>query len=136
MVKKYAQHDKYGKERLGCLSNYFEPILDVPGYGIGIKLDGKIKDCAIEIESRTPKQIRGAILDLLLSGYKKKLLIVLPLNNNNEDKINSYEEIFYKMGCKRNNFRVILLEGHAKNRQEKKDEQRIREALRSMRIKL
>jgi hypothetical protein len=42
-------------------------------------IDGTVADCvAVEIESREPKQVRGAILDLLLHSFPKKLLVLLP----------------------------------------------------------
>jgi hypothetical protein len=52
-----------------CISSY--------GYGKAI-IDGTIDGViAVEVESRTPKQIRGAVLDLLLHQYKKKLLLLV-----------------------------------------------------------
>jgi hypothetical protein len=42
-------------------------------------IDGTIAgNIAVESESREPKQVRGAILDLLLHPFPKKLLILLP----------------------------------------------------------
>lgn len=48
-------------------------------------IDGTVAGMvAVEIESRTPKQIRGALLDLLLHPFPKKLLIILPVHCGNE----------------------------------------------------
>ena len=49
------------------------------------KIDGVVGDIAIEIEARVPKQVRGAIVDLLLHDAPKKLLILLPPNLHNAD---------------------------------------------------
>lgn len=38
---------------------------------------------AVEIESRTSKQIRGAVLDLLCHSFPKKLLLLLPVHASN-----------------------------------------------------
>lgn len=38
---------------------------------------------AVEIESRVPKQVRGALLDLILHPYPCKLLVLLPAHTGN-----------------------------------------------------
>lgn len=44
------------------------------------EIDGTVAGfVAVEIESREPKQVRGAILDLLLHPFPKKLLVLLPV---------------------------------------------------------
>lgn len=50
-----------------------------PGAGYA-QIDGTVADLvAVEIESREPKQVRGAILDLLLHPLPRKLLLLLPV---------------------------------------------------------
>lgn len=51
------------------------------------------EDLVIEIESRTAKQIRGAIMDLLLSPRKKKLLIIRPTNDDVAGKKAHFEAV-------------------------------------------
>src|SRR5262245_13993500 len=44
-------------------------------------LDGTIgDDIIVEVEGRNPKQIRGAVVDLVFHPRPKKLLVVLPAN--------------------------------------------------------
>jgi hypothetical protein len=55
------------------------------------RIDGTVDSMiAVEIESRTSKQVRGAILDLLMHPYPKKLLVLIPkwtgANTVNESK--------------------------------------------------
>lgn len=48
-------------------------------------IDGTIgNDVAVEIESRTPKQVRGALLDLMLHDYPRKLLIIMAVHCKSE----------------------------------------------------
>ena len=50
-----------------------------PGAGYA-QIDGTVAGLvAVEIESREPKQVRGAILDLLLHPFPRKLLVLLPV---------------------------------------------------------
>jgi hypothetical protein len=51
-----------------------------PGAGFA-RIDGTVADLvAVEVESREPKQVRGAILDLLLHPLPRKLLVLLPVH--------------------------------------------------------
>ena len=67
-------------------------------------LDGVVFDsekkvvCAVQIESRNPTQIRGAILDLALHSAPKKLFIWDRKNANNKtvDECRSYCEAIWK----------------------------------------
>lgn len=48
------------------------------------RIDGTVAGVvAVEIESRALKQVRGALLDLLLHPYPKKLLLILPVYAGN-----------------------------------------------------
>src|SRR5262245_14661462 len=83
------RHDAYGKRILKAAAGEAfcggGPMLLV-NYGAGPS--GRI-DCviggriAVEIESREPKQVRSAVLDLVWHTCPKKLLVVLPVHLNN-----------------------------------------------------
>ncbi len=48
------------------------------------RIDGTVAGVvAVEIESRALKQVRGALIDLLLHPYPKKLLLILPVYSGN-----------------------------------------------------
>ena len=83
-------HDKYGKKLLREIVGFRfidkGRLVEVDyGGGITSRIDGVIDDCAIEIESRVAKQVRGALLDLLEHPYPKKLLILIPKHMNNPE---------------------------------------------------
>ena len=119
-----GKHDKYGKRLLKeILGDNFKDNHKVEGFDIGIKLDGKIADkCAVEIESRVDKQIRGAILDLLLCKLEKKLLMIIPKHMHDKKKtVESCQLIFRQMGYTDDNFRVVLLNGTGDDPKDKDD---------------
>lgn len=80
-----AGHDAYGKSIIRAATRSL--LLDFQEYGtahpitprmncaIDAIVAGKI---AVEIESRTPKQVRGAMLDLFWHPAPLKLMILLP----------------------------------------------------------
>ncbi len=82
-------HDAYGKKlfesllgRQWCSS--LEPSRCIEMNGVRADLDGVIRgedlhsiECAVEIEARTYKQIRGGIVDLAWHPAPKKLLVVM-----------------------------------------------------------
>jgi hypothetical protein len=91
-------HDQYGKElfrrafsvRFNAKPNAvcFGPDQDAGSF----RIDGIINDAvAVEIESRTSKQVRGAIVDLVMHPCQKKLLVLIKKSNN------SYTEPQYKV---------------------------------------
>lgn len=52
--------------------------------GGGARIDGTVAGLvAVEIESRVPKQVRGALVDLVMHPYPKKLLLLLPVYTGN-----------------------------------------------------
>jgi hypothetical protein len=84
-----ADHDKYGKGVLtkaaGSAYTSSGSSIEVNfGVGMPARIDGTIgTNIAVEVESRTSKQVRGAVLDLLCHRYPKKLLILLPVHMHN-----------------------------------------------------
>jgi hypothetical protein len=72
-----GQHDSYGKLILQRAAGHdccTDGMSTVTSYGDSCaRIDGTVGDSiAVEIESRTGKQVRGAILDLVLHAYPKK----------------------------------------------------------------
>ena len=88
-----GSHDAYGKEILRKVTN---GTLNQDGSALEIdygtrfpaRIDGTAGGyIAIEVESRTAKQVRGAVLDLICHPYPKKLLILLPVHMSNPVEI-------------------------------------------------
>ena len=108
-------HDDYGK---GLLAEAFGSRYDAiigseytfgPGAG-NARLDGTIDGVlAIEIESRTDKQVRGAILDLVLHPYPKKLMVLIPAWIYSAEKTQTMCESI--LGRFTSEFRVVALKG-------------------------
>lgn len=85
-----GKHDQYGKT---VLQNAFgkdfdkcpaEERLTYCGEKAGsINIDGILYDeIAVEVESRVSKQVRGAVMDLILHPLEKKLLILIKAHIN------------------------------------------------------
>lgn len=112
-----GKHDEYGKRILR--ETFPSEFLDW-GKSIEIdlgtenpaRIDGTIgSDICVEIESRVAKQIRGALLDLILHNYPKKCLIIEPVHSYNpQETATQCEKIFNKF-LDPKDFRVVLLCG-------------------------
>lgn len=101
-------------------------------YGpIKASIDGIITNsCAIEIESRVDKQIRGAIVDLLLHPMRKKLLILIPAHMNNPSASLAHcEAVVAGLAGPERQVRVVLLKGTGYQPREEEDVELIRDAL-------
>src|SRR5262249_26585744 len=80
-------HDSYGKSLfeslLGQRWRQYDPRRCLDLGSVKAELDGVITDgmgsviCAVEIEARVYKQMRGALLDLALHSAPKKLFVVI-----------------------------------------------------------
>ncbi len=131
-------HDSYGKMLLKRVAGdafvTSGSAVTVPYSGVSAKIDGAIGiSCAIEIESRTDKQIRGAILDLLCHPASKKLLIIIPANMHNPDStIKHCEGILTSMKKPNDIARVVLLNGTGNMPDEEGDAEIIRNVLLEM----
>jgi hypothetical protein len=82
-------HDTYGKEVLRSASGG-NVVTDGPpveieyGAEAPCRIDGVVAaSIAVEIESRTGKQVRGAVLDLQHHRLPKKLLVLIPMYMHN-----------------------------------------------------
>lgn len=131
-----GQHADYGQMLLAAIANdhftndrQFTRVEYLGGTSAFI--DGVIKpDCAVEIESRVDKQVRGALVDLLSHSYPKKLLILIPAHMNNPKKTKEQcEGILSKFKRATDQAMVVLLKGTGDNREPKEDEELVRVAL-------
>lgn len=103
----------------------------------GAKIDGTVgKDIAVEIESRTSKQVRGAVLDLLYHRYPKKLLVLLPVHMHNPSLTAAQCTAILGRDLSSSNFRVVLARGSARDEHLEEDANRVRSALRELDVDL
>jgi len=85
-------HDDYGKSLLRRAGGSRYDTSGTNSFSFGLdageaRLDGVIaEDIVVEIESRTDKQIRGALLDLILHPYPKKLMLLIPMHMNSVER--------------------------------------------------
>jgi len=130
-----GNHDAYGKEILvAAAGNAFHdrgPSVEV-SYGAGhpARIDGSVGEMiAIEIESRTSKQVRGAVMDLLFHPWSKKLLVLLPVHMSDCDTCAA--QCRYALGrfVKTEDFRVVVLKGTGDSPETARDVELITRAL-------
>jgi hypothetical protein len=109
------EHDGYGKKVLQHATNgraiHSGPEVETH-YGTGglARIDGVCGDVAIEVEARVPKQVRGAVLDLICHSYSKKLLLLMPANMKADNVAEQCRYIMRKF-CAESLFRVLALKG-------------------------
>jgi len=116
-------HDKYAKEVLrrafeSDFNSKPKPFKISKGNlnAGSIRVDGEIYgEIVVEIESRVSKQVRGAILDLFLHPYRKKLLIIMDKHGNRITPVQS-EEILKRLCKNKFAFKVITLKGNGNTR--------------------
>lgn len=80
-------HDSYGKRVLQTACQMAGDSVAIDGHrimlcdGVTCSLDAMLSSgIAVEIESRVNKQVRGAILDLILHPGEAKLMILIPVH--------------------------------------------------------
>jgi hypothetical protein len=128
-------HDSYGKRLLkAVVGERFVPRgreTRVDFGGVTGSIDGVVKDCcAVEIESRVAKQVRGALVDLLEHHLSKKLLVLIPVHMYNaEAKAKHCKYILEKYASKGAVVKVVLLKGTGKAPRDSEDKQLLRQAL-------
>jgi hypothetical protein len=127
------QHDNYGKLIVGRAAGCnCDGPRTITSYGeSSARIDGTVgSTIAVEIDSRTPKQVRGAILDLILHAYPKKLLILVPMH------IGKYQvpecEFILKRFVAPKDFSVVLLDGTGDNPSTESDVSKVRCALQAL----
>ena len=133
--KNMGQHDAYGKLILGRAAGRgykYDGASTTTSYGDSCAhIDGVVGSfIAVEIESRTGKQVRGAVLDLILHAFPKKLLILVPMY------IGSHQveecQFILKRFLDPNDFRVVLLSGTGDDPDEESDIPRVQTALQAL----
>jgi hypothetical protein len=133
-----GQHDAYGKHLMALVggTSYSDwgSSLEVDfGAGEPGRIDGTIGgQIAVEIESRVSKQVRGAVLDLVLHPYEKKLLILMPVHMTNPVATRDQCRNILARLLKASTFEVVLISGSGDQPNEAVDLDLIREALRNL----
>jgi len=111
-------HDQYGKQVMAAAfgQNYDSNPQSV-SFGLqagNFKIDGTIgDDIAVEIESRTSKQVRGAVLDIISHPHPKKLILLISKYNNGYTEKQCQELL--KRFAPQNPSVVITLKGNGGN---------------------
>jgi len=111
-----GSHDEYGKQLLHRATDgaaqHYGPSVEVDyGAGLPARIDGAVGDIAIEVESRTSKQVRGAVLDLICHPGPKKLLLLLPVHMQNPEVTARQCKNALSRFIPKTDFRVVLLSG-------------------------
>ena len=133
-----GQHDDYGKRILresagGAFEPYGSSVEVDYGAGKPAKIDGTVAGrVAVEIDSRTAKQVRGAVLDLLCHTYPKKLLLILPVYMPNAEITARQCRTILQKFLSESDFRVVVLRGHGSNPKPTEDVSLVRSALRQL----
>jgi hypothetical protein len=131
-----GSHDDYGKRLLRTVAGdafvRSGPSVYIDyGSGDPAKIDGTVGgQVAVEVDSRTGKQVRGAVLDLVCHPYPKKLLVLIP----------AYMSGYVAGQCGHilarfldpKDFRVVLLAGTGESPDQAADTERVRGALREL----
>ena len=140
-----GQHDRYVKDLLNQLFgtrfktdpyhtcvNYLKGSAQIDG--VIVSSEGEI---AIEIESRTAKQVRGALLDLFFHKARKKLLIIVPEYMYDSQALEEDAKYIYDELKKIRPdivFKVIVLKGSGNDPRPKDDLIIIREAIEELQL--
>ncbi len=131
-------HDDYGKGLLraavGGDYEQYGPSVEVDyGAGSPARVDGAVGGrIAIEIDSRKPKQVRGAVLDLLCHRFRKKLLLLLPVHMDHPEITAIQCRTALGRYLEKEDFRVVVLEGHGGDPKPEQDVGTVRAVLREL----
>lgn len=133
-----GSHDDYGKQVLigatdGACEFYSTDVEINYGAGLPARIDGAINGTiAVEVESRTSKQIRGAVLDLIFHPYPKKLLILLPVHMSNLEIAAKQCRFAMRRFVQDHDYEVIVLTGHGSEPRLAADVDLVRSAIRKL----
>jgi len=128
-------HDKYGKKLMRTIEGnkfvYSGDAVKVQYRGVSATIDGIVNGCcAVEIESRVEKQVRGAVVDLLCHPLTKKLLILIPEHMNNpEGTAEMAIDILDRHMRETDRSEVVLLRGTGNYPKPEEDRRLIEQAL-------
>lgn len=130
-----AGHDEYGKRVLraaaGSAYEMYGSAVEI-NYGAGqpARIDGAVAGTiAVEIESRTSKQIRGAVLDLICHRFPKKLLVLLPVHMSNPAIAAEQCRVALGRFLDSASFEVVVLAGRGDEPRIDEDTRTVRNAL-------
>jgi hypothetical protein len=147
-----ANHGEYVKHMLAELlgdrfCTWFEELRSYDMGGVKADLDGLVRSadrsevqCAVEIEAKGFKQIRGAILDLAWHTAPKKLLIVVKaqpqLKSKNTEQVRAHCNYVWGklLEGKANIFGLVVLEGTGSEPMERVDRNLLESALRELQL--
>ena len=127
-----GQHDAYGKALLKTVAG---PACDLRPAPIDVgrmqvRIDAVVGDrIAVEIEARTAKQVRGAIVDLILHSAPCKLLLLLPAHHHSTGLISEHCRTILGRLLPHGVFEVVELSGTGLRPDPVEDAARIRQAL-------
>ena len=131
-------HDAYGKHVMreatqGAFCDSGPQVRVNLGNGSFARIDGVVCDIAIEVESRVSKQVRGALVDLLLHAAPKKLLVLLPAHMSNPELCAMQcRFVLDRLAKPGHKYRVLVLSGHGKAPQLEADAALVRSTLEDM----
>ncbi len=131
-----ASHGSYGKLIMrkaagnAFLDSGASCTINFGAGAAGARIDGVVGNrIAVEIESRTPKQIRGAVLDLIFHPYPCKLLLIIAGHQNDARQAANQCKHIMRERVADENFRVVLLSGNGREHRETEDVALVRDAL-------
>lgn len=130
-----GSHDKYGKQVLRLATNgevvhSGQPVKVDFSAGLPARIDGAVGgNIAIEVDSRTSKQVRGALLDLICHPYPKELLLLLPVHMSDAEVAAKQSDHILAQFVPRESFRVVLLGGSGGNPKFDEDISKVSDAL-------
>jgi hypothetical protein len=109
-------HGAYGRKVLSAAAGDAflcgGPSVEVDyGSGRAARIDGTVSDIAVEVESRTSKQVRGAVLDLVCHRFPKKLLVLVPVHMFDPPTCAEQCRNALARFIELKNFRVVVLHG-------------------------
>ncbi|MGC8486052.1 MAG: hypothetical protein ACP5O6_10565 [Candidatus Baltobacteraceae bacterium] len=136
-MQKKIRHDAYGKAVLKRAAGaHFDGSKEARrvNYGgaqnTGGFIDGTAMGVvAIEVESRTSKQVRGAVLDLICHRFEKKLLVLLDVHAHNTKILADQCANAFKRFVSAEDFRVVILSGNGQTPSEDHDAAIVRTAI-------
>jgi len=131
------KHDKYGREVLRAavgpsFTGWGAPVEVDYGTRPPARIDGAVGQIAVEVESKTPKQIRGAVLDLIFHRCPKKLLVILPVYQSNAETTAHQCRYALRRFVRPEDFRVVVAFGHGDDPRVEMDAEVVRSALREL----
>ncbi len=129
--------DAYGKDLLRFVAG---DAVETTGpnvridYGAGrAQIDAAIGGrIAVEVESRVPKQVRGALMDLLWHPYPKKLLLLIPSHIGDPRTAVKQCESILGDDLRSNHFQVVALSGTGRSPKKEVDARRVKKAIRRL----